>query len=73
MKMEDVIAFANSVGGKLYVGVRDDGTIQDGEMIVAIDIHQGKNEGHFEEVRSLEQNLTFEDAKKEFSERNIPF
>ena len=42
-------------------------------MIVAIDIQQGKNEGNYEEVRSLEQNLTFEDAKKEFSERNIPF
>ena len=28
---------------------------------------------HFEEMRSLEQNLTFEAAKKEFSERNIRF
>ena len=28
---------------------------------------------HFEDMRSLEQNLTFEAARKEFSERNIPF
>ena len=26
---------------------------------------------HFEEMRSLEQNLTFEAAQKEFSDRNI--
>ena len=144
---KEIIAFANGMGGKLYIGVQDDGTVigvddpdevslqisnmvrdaikpdltmflhyrtieQDGKMIVAIDIQQGterpyyiakkglRPEGvyirqgyssvpatntmirrmiketdgdHFEEVRSLEQNLTFEDAKKEFSERNIPF
>lgn len=28
---------------------------------------------HFEEMRSLEQNLTFEAAKKEFSKRNVLF
>ena len=28
---------------------------------------------HFEDMRSLEQNLTFEAAKKEFSERNVLF
>ena len=28
---------------------------------------------YFEEMRSLEQDLTFEAAKKEFSERNILF
>ena len=28
---------------------------------------------HFEDMRSLEQDLTFEAARKEFSERNIPF
>lgn len=28
---------------------------------------------HFEEMRSLEQNLTFEAAKKEFSNRNVLF
>lgn len=28
---------------------------------------------HFEEMRSLEQNLTFEAAQKEFSDRNILF
>ena len=71
VEAKDIIAFANSVGGKLYVGVQDDGTIQEGRMMIAID--QRTNEGYFEEVRSLEQNLTFEDAKKEFSERNIPF
>lgn len=26
---------------------------------------------HFEEMRSLEQSLTFEAARKEFSERNV--
>ena len=28
---------------------------------------------HFEEIRSLEQSLTFEAARKEFSERNVLF
>ena len=28
---------------------------------------------HFEEMRSVEQNLTFEAAKKEFSKRNVLF
>ena len=28
---------------------------------------------HFEEMRSLEQNLTFDVAKKEFAERKVPF
>lgn len=28
---------------------------------------------HFEEMRSLEQNLTFEAAKKEFFKRNVLF
>lgn len=28
---------------------------------------------HFEDMQSLKQNLTFEAAHKEFSERNLPF
>ncbi len=142
---KEIVAFANSEGGRLYIGVRDDGTVvglddpdgaalqvsnmvrdgikpdltmfmhyetlnEGGEQIVAVDIQQGterpyyiakkglRPEGvyvrqgyssvpatntairrmiketdgdHFEEMRSLEQDLTFGAAKKEFSERNI--
>ncbi len=144
---KEIIAFANCEGGKLYIGVQDDGTVvglddpdgtalqisnmirdaikpdltmflhyetlnENGKQIVAIDIQQGterpyyiakkglRPEGvyvrqgyssvpatntairrmiketdgdHFEEMRSLEQDLTFEAAKQEFSERNILF
>ena len=144
---KEIIAFANCEGGKLYIGVRDDGIVIgvndpdgtalqvsnmvrdavkpdltmflhyetlniDGKQIVSIDIQQGterpyyiakkglRPEGvyvrqgyssvpasntairrmiketdgdHFEEMRSLEQSLTFETAEKEFSERNILF
>ena len=144
---KEIIAFANCEGGKLYIGVQDDGTVSgldnpdetslrisnmirdaikpdltmflhyetvtvDGKKIVAVDIQQGterpyyiaqkglRPEGvyvrqgyssvpatntairrmiketdgdHFEEMRSLEQNLTFESAKKVFAERNVKF
>ena len=144
---KEIIAFANCDGGKLYIGVQDDGTVigvddpdgaalqvsnmvrdaikpdltmflhyqtlnEDGKQIIAIDVQQGterpyyiakkglRPEGvfvrqgyssvpatntairrmiketdgdHFEDMRSLEQDLTFEAARKEFSERNIPF
>lgn len=144
---KEIIAFANCEGGKLYIGVQDDGTVSglddpdgaslqvsnmvrdaikpdltmflhyetltvDGKKIVAVDIQQGterpyyiakkglRPEGvyvrqgyssvpatntairhmiketdgdHFEEMRSLEQNLTFEKARIEFSDRNIKF
>ena len=144
---KEVIAFANCEGGKLYIGVQDDGTVSgvdnpdetslqisnmvrdaikpdlmmflhyetvtvDGKKIVTVDIQQGterpyyiakkglRPEGvyvrqgyssvpatntairrmiketdgdHFEEIRSLEQNLTFESAKKVFAERNVKF
>lgn len=144
---KEIIAFANCEGGKMYIGVQDDGTViglddpdgaalqvsnmvrdaikpdltmflhyetlhEDGKQIVAIDIQQGterpyyiakkglRPEGvfvrqgyssvpatntairrmiketdgdRFEEMRSLEQNLTFEAAQKEFSERNVLF
>lgn len=144
---KEIIAFANCKGGKLYIGVRDDGTVvgvedpdgtalqisnmirdaikpdltmflhyetlkTDGKQIVVIDIQQGTErpyyiakkglhpEGvyvrqeyssvpatntaircmiketdgnHLEKMRSLEQNLTFETAKKEFLQRNILF
>lgn len=142
---KEIIAFANCEGGKLYIGVQDDGTVigvddpdgaalqvsnmvrdaikpdltmflhyqtlnEDGKQIIAIDVQQGterpyyiakkglRPEGvfvrqgyssvpatntairrmiketdgdHFEDMRSLEQDLTFEAARKEFSERNI--
>lgn len=144
---KEIIAFANCEGGKLYIGVQDDGTVvglddpdgtalqvsnmvrdaikpdlamflhyetlnEGGKQIVAIDVQQGterpyyiakkglRPEGvfvrqgyssvpatntairrmiketdgdHFEEMRSLEQDLTFEAAEKEFAERNILF
>lgn len=144
---KEIVAFANCKGGKLYIGVRDDGTVvgvddpdgvalqvsnmirdaikpdltmflhyetlkTGGKQVVAIDVQQGterpyyiakkglRPEGvyvrqgyssvpatntvirrmiketdgdHFEEMRSLEQNLTFEAAKKEFFQRNILF
>lgn len=144
---KEIIAFANCEGGKLYIGVQDDGTVvglddpdgvalqisnmvrdaikpdltmflhyktlnEDGKQIIAIDVQQGterpyyiskkglRPEGvfvrqgyssvpatstairrmiketdgdYFEEMRSLEQDLTFEAAEKEFSERNILF
>ena len=144
---KEIIAFANCEGGKLYIGVQDDGTVvglddpdgaalqvsnmvrdaikpdltmflhystlnEDGKQIVVIDVQHGterpyyiakkglRPEGvfvrqgyssvpatntvirrmiketdgdHFEEMRSLEQELTFETAEKEFSERNILF
>ena len=144
---KEIIAFANCEGGKLYIGVQDDGTVSgldnpdetslqisnmvrdaikpdltmflhyetvtvDGKKIVTVDIQQGterpyyiakkglRPEGvyvrqgyssvpatntairrmiketdgdHFEEMRSLEQKLTFESAKKIFAERNVKF
>ncbi|WP_102269147.1 RNA-binding domain-containing protein [Massilicoli timonensis] len=144
---KEIIAFANCEGGKLYVGVQDDGTVLgldnpdevslqisnmvrdsikpdltmflhyetltvDGKKIVAVDVQQGterpyyiakkgmRPEGvyvrqgyssvpatntaircmiketdgdRFEEMRSLEQNLTFEIAKKTFAKRNVAF
>ena len=144
---KEIIAFANCEGGKLYIGVQDDGTVvgldnpdgaalqisnmvrdaikpdltmflhyetlnENGKQIVVIDVQQGterpyyiskkglRPEGvfvrqgyssvsatntairrmiketdgdYFEEMRSLEQDLTFEAAKREFSERNILF
>ena len=144
---KEIIAFANCEGGKLYIGVLDDGTVTgldnpdetslqisnmvrdaikpdltmflhyetitvDEKKIVAVDIQQGterpyyiakkglRPEGvyvrqgyssvpatntairrmiketdgdHFEEMRSLEQKLTFKSAKKIFAERNVKF
>lgn len=144
---KEIIAFANCKGGKLYIGVQDDGTVSglynpdeaslqisnmvrdsikpdltmflhyetltvDGKKIVAVDIQQGterpyyiakkglRPEGvyvrqgyssvpatntairrmiketdgdRFEEMRSLEQNLTFEIAEKTFEKRHVTF
>ena len=144
---KEIIAFANCEGGKLYIGVQDDGTVvglddpdgaalqvsnmvrdaikpdltmfvryetlnENGKQIVAIDVQQGterpyyiakkgmRPEGvfvrqgysavpatstairrmiketdgdYFEEIRSLEQDLTFKAAEQEFSARNILF
>lgn len=142
---KEIIAFANCQGGKIYIGIGDDGTViglddpdstalqvsnmvrdaikpdltmflhyetlkENGKQIVVIDIQQGterpyyiakkglRPEGvyvrqgyssvpatntiirrmiketdgdHFEDMRSLNQKLTFAAAKKEFFERDI--
>lgn len=144
---KEIIAFANCEGGKIYIGVRDNGTIiglenpdgsalqisnmvrdaikpditmflhystieENGKKIVVVDIQRGterpyyiakkglRPEGvyvrqgyssvpatdsairrmiketdgdRFEEMRSLEQGLTFEETKKEFDKRSIDF
>ena len=143
---KEIIAFANCEGGKIYVGVQDDGTVVgleepdkaalqisnmvhdtikpditlflhyetltvEGKSIVAVEVRRGTERPYyiakkglrpegvyvrqgyssvpaadaairrmiketdgdsFEEMRSLEQSLTFDAAKKEFTERNIP-
>lgn len=144
---KEIIAFANCEGGKIYIGVRDNGTViglenpdgsalqisnmvrdaikpditmflhyntieENGKKIVVVDIQRGterpyyiakkglRPEGvyvrqgyssvpatdsairrmiketdgdRFEEMRSLEQGLTFEETKKEFDKRSIDF
>ena len=144
---KEIIAFANCDGGKLYIGVQDDGTVvgvddpdsvslqisnmvrdaikpdvtmflhyktieEDGKEIVAVDIQRGTDRPYylakkgmrpegvyvrqgyssvpatdtairrmiketdgdrFEEMRCLNQELTFEAARKEFELRNIEF
>lgn len=59
-----IIAFANYKGGTIYAGVKDDG------KIVFIKETDGDN---FEEMRSTEQNLTFNALSKEFKLRNLDF
>lgn len=144
---KEIIAFANCEGGKLYIGVQDDGVVvgvddpdktalqisnmvrdaikpditmflhyetitEDGKKIVSVDVQRGTERPYyiakkglrpegvyvrqgyssapatntairqmiketdgdsFEEIRSLEQNLTFETAAKKFSEYKLPF
>lgn len=81
---KEIIAFANCEGGKLYIGVLDDGTVVGLDDPEGVFVRQGyssvpatntairrmikETDGdYFEEMRSLEQDLTFEAAKKEFS------
>lgn len=144
---KEIIAFANCNGGKLYIGVRDDGTVsglndpdgvalqisnmvrdaikpdltmflhyktieEDGKSIVAVDVQRGTDRPYyiakkgmrpegvyvrqgysavpatdtairhmiketdgdcFEVMRSLNQELTFEAAEKEFPLREVDF
>ncbi|MCD8150465.1 MAG: putative DNA binding domain-containing protein [Clostridiales bacterium] len=144
---KEIIAFANCDGGKLYIGIQDDGTVagvadpdsvalqisnmvrdaikpdltmfihyetveMEGKQVVLVDIQQGterpyyiakkglRPEGvyvrqgyssapatntairrmiketdgdHYEEMRSLEQDLTFDATANEFAKRNIAF
>lgn len=144
---KEIIAFANCQGGRIYIGVRKDGTVagvedpdsvalqisnmvrdaikpdltmflhyetleEDGKKIIAVDVQQGTEKPYyiakkglrpegvyirqgyssapatnttirrmiketdgdrFEEMRSLEQNLTFKSTAKEFECRSIDF
>ena len=144
---KEIVAFANSNGGTVYVGVGDDGTVLgvedadgcalqvsnmvrdavrpdvtmfvsyetldcDGRGVVAVKVQRGTNRPYymakkglrpegvyvrqgyssvpatdaairqmiketdgdsFEDMRSLDQGLTFESTKGEFEARNIPF
>ena len=144
---KEIIAFANGEGGKLYIGIEDDGTViglsdpdgaalqisnmvrdtvkpdltmfvhyetldVDGTAVVRVDVQRGtqrpyyysrkglRPEGvfvrqgyssvpasetairmmiketdgdRFEDMRSLEQNLTFDSTKKEFAKRSVAF
>ena len=144
---KEIVAFANSNGGTVYVGVGDDGTVLgvedadgcalqvsnmvrdtvrpdvtmfvsyetldcDGRTVVAVKVQRGTNRPYymakkglrpegvyvrqgyssvpatdaairqmiketdgdsFEDMRSLDQGLTFESTKGEFEARNIPF
>lgn len=144
---KEIVAFANCDGGKLYIGVQDDGTVvglddpdgaslqisnmvrdaikpdvtmflhyrtikEDGKEIVVVDIQRGTDRPYylakkgmrpqgvyvrqgysavpatdtairrmiketdgdrFETMRSLNQELTFESAKKEFALRKVEF
>ena len=144
---KEIIAFANCDGGRLYIGVQDDGTVvglddpdhvslqisnmvrdsikpdvtmflhyetieEDGREIIAVDVQRGTDRPYylikkgmqpagvyvrqgysavpatdtairrmiketdgdcFESLRCLNQELTFEAAKKEFQLRNIDF
>ena len=144
---KEVIAFANSAGGTVYVGVTDDGSVVgvdspdqaiqqvanmvrdsikpdvtmfvryeakqvDGKMILSVEVQRGTDRPYylakkglrpegvyvrqgtssvpatdaairrmikdtdgdsFENMRSLEQELTFEATREEFQSRNLPF
>ena len=144
---KEIIAFANTKGGTLYIGVRDDGTVVgianadkvtlqinnmvrdsikpdvtmfvhyetqeiDGKQIVAVTVQKGTGRPYylgskglkpsgvyvrngtasdpatdtairkmiketdgdcFEDMRSLEQNLTFESANAQFAKCHVPF
>ena len=144
---KEIIAFANCEGGRLYIGVSDDGSLigvesadqtmlqisnmvrdnikpdvtmfvhydilaTEGKQIIAIDVQRGTDRPYylakkglrpegvyvrqgtssvpstdtairrmiketdgdsFEDLRSLEQELTFKEASKEFAERKIAF
>lgn len=61
--IKEVVAFVNSDGGEIYVGIADDGAIK--EMLMQT---SGRS---YESARSIEQNLTFDALKKEFGENQM--
>lgn len=75
-----MIAFANTSGGKIYIGIDDDGkeirpsgvyVKQGASSVPATDaailkMIRGIDGDNFEELRSLNQNLDFDLFKKEF-------
>ena len=76
---KEVIAFANTKGGTVYIGVRDDGQIIGTESAdrVILQINRKmikETDGDcFESMRSLEQNLTFQTAAAQFSKSGVSF
>lgn len=56
---KEIIAFANTDGGTIYIGIDDDGNA------VGID--------NFEEMRSMKQELTFSHAEKAFRKYHVEF
>ena len=80
--LSSVIAFVNSGGGTLYVGVDDEKF--DGRDIIRINIQPAtvtairkmirETDGDsYEKLRSLEQDLTFDSANAEFAKRKVQF
>jgi ATP-dependent DNA helicase RecG len=56
---KSIIAFANSGGGALYIGIRKMIRETDGDS--------------YEKLRSVEQKLSFDSAEAEFKKREVPF
>lgn len=67
---KEIVAFANCEGGTVYIGIQDNGTVSATDTAIRRMIKETDGD-HFEDMRSTEQNLSFEAAGKEFSDRNL--